>query len=154
VTTHIGNPLTSLPTEKPFCPRQPTGAHFSPQGPRSQPSQSLIKSICYPHLFKLNTKAIQHGCKYEDYAIRAYEAHVKKTHINSQLTRSGLFINKEHPFLHATPDFLTLCDCCGLGCGEAKCPISIQEGDFEKYAEEKSSCLEKGSWFLKVEKRT
>ena len=46
----------------------------------AQPSQSLIKSICYPHLFKLNTKAIQHGCKYEDYAIRAYEAQMKKTH--------------------------------------------------------------------------
>ena len=119
----------------------------------AQPSQSLIKSICYPHLFKVNTKAIKHGCKYEDYAIRAYEAHMKKTHINFLLTRCGLFINKEFPFLHATPDFLTSCDCCGLGCGEVKCPISIQEGDFEKYATEKSSCLKKidGSFKLKRE---
>ena len=28
----------------------------------AQPSQSLIQSICYPHLYKLNTKAIKHGC--------------------------------------------------------------------------------------------
>ena len=77
---------------------------------------------------------------------------MKKTHINFLLTRCGLFINKEFPFLHATPDFLTSCDCCGLGCGEVKCPISIQEGDFEKYATEKSSCLERlmvASWLAR-----
>ena len=119
----------------------------------AQPSQSLIKSICYPHLYKVNTKAIKHGCKFEDYATRAYEAHMKKSHINFQLTRCGLFINKEYPFLHATPDFLTSCDCCGLGCGEVKCPISIQNGDFEKYVQEKNPCLEKvnGSFKLKRE---
>jgi len=118
----------------------------------AQPSQSLIKSICYPHLYKVNTKAIKHGCKYEDYAIRTYEAHMKNTHINFQLTRCGLFINKKYPFLHAIPDFLTSCDCCGLGCGEVKCPICIQNGDFEKYVEEKSSCLEKVNGFFKLKR--
>ena len=91
----------------------------------------------------MNTKAIMHGCKYEDYAIRAYETHMNKSHINFKLTRCGLFINKEHQFLHATPDFLTSCDCCGLGCGEVKCPFSIKNADFDKYVQEKSSCLEK-----------
>ena len=119
----------------------------------AQPSQSLIKSICYPHLYKVNSKAIKHGCKYEEYAIKAYETHMKKSHINFQLTRCGLFINKQYPFLHATPDFLTSCDCCGLGCGEVKCPICISNGDFEKYVQEKSSCLEKvdGTFKLKRE---
>ena len=51
-------------------------------------------------------------------------------------------VNKQYPFLHAIPDFLTSCDCCGLGCGEVKCPICIQDGDFDKYVQEKSSCLE------------
>ena len=37
------------------------------------PSQSLIQSICYPELNKLNTEAIRHGCKHEQDAITAYE---------------------------------------------------------------------------------
>ena len=117
----------------------------------AQPSQSLIKSVCYPHLYKVNSKAIKHGCKYEEYAIKAYETHMKKSHVNFQVSRCGLFINKQYPFLHATPDFLTSCDCCGLGCGEIKCPICIPDGDFDKYVQKKSSCLEKvnGTFMLK-----
>ena len=73
----------------------------------SQPPQALIKTICYPNVFKMNTKATRHGCKHEDDAICAYENEMKKTHSNFTLTRCGLFINEQHPFLHATPDFLT-----------------------------------------------
>ena len=46
----------------------------------AQPSQSLIKSICYPHLFKINTKAVTYGCKHEDDAIKAYEEIMAMTH--------------------------------------------------------------------------
>lgn len=71
--------------------------------------------------------------------------------MNFSLTRCGLFINKEHPFLHTTPDFLTQCDCCGLGCGEVKNPLTSENGEFEKYATHKHSCLEKkdGKFALK-----
>ena len=68
---------------------------------------------------------------------------MKSIHKNFSLTRCGLFINKEHPFLHATLDFLTQCDCCGLGCGEVKNSLTLENGDFEKYATHKHSCLEK-----------
>ena len=68
---------------------------------------------------------------------------MKSIHKNFSLTRCGLFINKEHPFLHATRDFLTQCDCCGLGCGEVKNLLTLENGDFEKYATHKHSCLEK-----------
>ena len=44
----------------------------------SQPPQALIKMICYPNVFKVNTKAARHGCKHEDDAIRAYENEMKK----------------------------------------------------------------------------
>ena len=68
---------------------------------------------------------------------------MKSIHKNFSLTRCGLFINKEHPFLHATLDFLTQCDCCGLGRGEVKNSLTLENGDFEKYATHKHSCLEK-----------
>ena len=57
---------------------------------------------------------------------------MKSIHKNFSVTRCGLFINKEHPFLHATPD-----------CGEVKNPLTLENRDFEKYATHKHSCLEK-----------
>ena len=119
----------------------------------AQPSQSLIQSICYPHLYKLNTKAVKYGCKYEESAIKAYEQVMKEHHVNFELKRCGLFINKEYPYIHATPDFLVSCDCCGLGCGEVKCPISIKNGDFEEYSRKSTACLENVNGKLKL-KRT
>lgn len=44
----------------------------------SQPPQALIKTICYPNVFKVDTNATRHGCKHEDDAIRAYENGMKK----------------------------------------------------------------------------
>lgn len=47
--------------------------------------------------------------------------------------KCGVFIDKEHPWMHATPDFLCSCSCCGKGCGEVKCPYSIDDCDFDSY---------------------
>ena len=109
----------------------------------AMPSQSLIQSICYPELNKLNTKAIIHGCQHEEEAIRAYEEIMKKQHINFKIEKCGLMINEEYPWLHATRDFLCSCDCCGEGCGEVKCPLCIENCDFDNYVAKPSSCLEK-----------
>ena len=48
----------------------------------SQPSQSLIKSIFYPHLFRFNTAATIHGCKHEESAIQTYTSYMKQSHVN------------------------------------------------------------------------
>jgi len=74
------------------------------------PSQSLIQSICYPELNKLNTKAVRHGCKHEQDAINTYENAMKKEHVNFKVVKCGLIINEEYPWLHASPDFLCSCD--------------------------------------------
>ena len=66
---------------------------------------------------------------------------MKKSHTNFQVKKCALFINQEYPFLHVTPDFLTSCDCCVLGCGEVKCPLCIQDANFEDYAALRNSCL-------------
>lgn len=91
----------------------------------AQPSQSLIKTICYPSLYKVNTKATRYGLKYESDAIKAYGASMKSRHVNLEVKKCRLFINKENSFLHAIPDFLVSCDCCGSGCREVKCLIVI-----------------------------
>ena len=86
-----------------------------------------------------------HGCKHEGLAISAYEHVMKEKHKNFKIVKCGMFINKKYPWLHATPDFLRSCDCCGEGCGEVKCPLCIENCDFESYVSKSLSCLRKGS---------
>ena len=106
------------------------------------PSQSLIKSICYPDVFKFSTPATEHGCKHESEAIIAFEKQMKAEHTNFKTIKCGMFINKEYPWLHATLDFISWCKCCGYGCGEVKCPYCIDGTDFEGYLQKATSCLE------------
>ena len=122
-------------------------AHTNP----TQPSQSLIKKICYPQLFNCSTKATEYGIKHEKDAVQAYEKLMQQKHSNFKVKGCGVLINKENPCLHATPDFLVECDCCGEGCGEAKCPVSIEGCDFEGYSNKKAACLElhNGKYMLK-----
>lgn len=47
----------------------------------SQPSQSLIKTICYPDIFNFTTKATKQDCKHEASAIKAYEQVMRNTHL-------------------------------------------------------------------------
>lgn len=103
------------------------------------PSQSM----CYPHLFKINSKAIIHGHRNEAPAIDAYAKVMSQTHRNFKVEHCGMIIDKHHPWIHATPDVMTSCSCCGDGCCEVKCPYSIENCNFEAYAEKKDSCLEK-----------
>ena len=78
---------------------------------------------------------------------------MKEKHINFQVTKYGTFINKQYPWLHATPDFLCWCDCCGDGCGEVKCPYCLKDTDLEQYINKYNSCLksENGDASLKRE---
>ena len=54
---------------------------------------------------------------------------------------SNIATIQQYPWLHATPDFLCSCDCCGEGCGEVKCPLCIENCDFDSYVQKSSSCL-------------
>lgn len=62
----------------------------------SQPSQSLIKAICYPNIFRFSTAATKHGCKHEESAIAEYEQTMKKRHVNFVVTKYGTIINKKY----------------------------------------------------------
>ena len=70
---------------------------------------------------------------------------MKKEHINFKIEKCCLMINEEYPWLHATPDFVCSCDCCGEGCVEVEYPLCMEECDFDNYVGKPSSCLEKAS---------
>ena len=61
--------------------------------------------------------------------------------MNFKVKECGMFVNQEYPWLHATPDFLCSCDCCGEGCGEIKCPYRLKDLDFKEYLTKQGSCL-------------
>lgn len=116
----------------------------------AQPSQSLIRTICYQAFTRSILK--QSGMvKSTSDAIKAYEVAVKANHANLEVKKCGLFVNKGKAFLYATPDFLVSCSCCGNGCGEVKCPFII-DGNFEDYIQQKNSCLEKVNGHFQLKK--
>ncbi len=66
-----------------------------------------------------------------------------KKHDDFKVTKCGLLVNADMPFLHATCDFYCYCDCCGLGCGEVKCPYCLEGFDFGNYVTKRFLALRK-----------
>ena len=95
---------------------------------------------------------MKYGQKHESDAIKPYEASMRASHVNLEVKKCGLFINKDNSFLLATPDFCVSCDCCGSGGGEVKCPMVIVDGNFEDYVKHKNSCLKKVNGNIQLKK--
>ena len=51
------------------------------------------------------------------------EKKIESVHENFQIFDSGLWINKDFPYLGASPDGIVSCDCCGIGLCEIKVTI-------------------------------
>ena len=109
------------------------------------PSQSLIKSICYPESYRFSSVATSWGCDHEKIAREMYETDLKDGHKNVVIEDSGLHISIKNPFLGASPDALVACDCCGEGCLEIKCPFCSKDQFIFEAAENKKFCLDKVS---------
>ena len=107
----------------------------------TQPSQSLIKQICYPESHRGTSESQEWGLKHEKTARDTYCSAVKK-HVNFTMTLSGLVIHPEHPHLGASTDGVVSCDCCGLGVLEIKCPFSCKNKSFtEASRDDPQFCL-------------
>ena len=105
----------------------------------SQPSPSLIKSICYPDTYKFVSTACSYGCRHEEVVRKEYMYEMSKKHESFTLSEAGLHLDPLHPFLGATPDGLVNCSCCGNGVLEVKCPYSCRERGFQQAVEEDTS---------------
>lgn len=44
-----------------------------------------------------------------------YFEHSKITHRSLKINQCGLFIDKNYPYIGASPDGIVLCKCCGKG---------------------------------------
>ena len=122
----------------------------------TQPSQSLLKSICYPESYKFSNKATKWGCKHEKTAREAYFHKAVQSHLNLTITNRGLVIHPQHPHLGASPDGFVKCYCCGSGVIELKCPFSCKDRSFLEAIGEKIFCLERseGDTFILKQNHT
>ena len=89
------------------------------------PSQSLIRSICYPELNKVFSKATMHGGKHEGLAISAYEHVVKEKHKNFKIVKCGMSINKEYPGYMLPQTFSVLVTVVGKGVEMSSVPFAL-----------------------------
>ena len=89
------------------------------------PSQSLIKTVCYPEEFSFYTKQTTWGIKQKKKAQNCILAKFHKhSHIDLCIVESGLVINPKCPFIGASPDGIISCGCCKTGVLEINCPYS------------------------------
>ena len=63
----------------------------------AQPSQSLVKAICYPES-QFRTKAKTWGCEHEDDARVQYISIMEKDHAGFSVSSSGLIVDATYPF--------------------------------------------------------
>ena len=68
--------------------------------------------------------AIKWGIENETTAQEEYIVTMSSSHASFKCDLAGLVINPLYPFLGASPDGFTECDCCGKGLLEIKCPFS------------------------------
>ena len=108
----------------------------------SQPSTSLIQSICYPESHCFKSISTSWGCEHEASAIVEYKLKEGSRHRDFVICNSGLVIHPSYPFMGASPNSFIECKCCGKGVVEVKCPYSCKE----KLLNER---VAEGSFFLK-----
>jgi len=118
----------------------------------ASPSQSLIKSICYPEAFAFTSKQTIWGCKHEKSARDLYYKNAALKHRNLKIEDSGLVINPRWPFIGASPDGFINCDCCGRGVVEIKCPYCHRNDTIESAVkEDKNFCIKEQNGSLQLD---
>ena len=90
----------------------------------TNPSQSLVKSICYPEELAFTSKQTNWGQKQEKAAKELYLKINISNHDQLVVTDSGLVINPQWSYMGASPDGIIECKYCGKGVLEIKCPYS------------------------------
>ena len=109
----------------------------------SNPSKSLLTSICYPEMVRFQSKACLYGCKHKDDAHKAYTEVMNAQHRSFTVVKSDLVLDMSHPFIGASPNGLVECSCCGKGTLEIKCPYSCRDKAFEEASKDKSFYLQR-----------
>ncbi|XP_025765083.1 uncharacterized protein LOC112847531 [Oreochromis niloticus] len=106
------------------------------------PAHSVVNRVCYPEK-TFSTVQTRWGVEHEEDARKAYKEIMASHHRNLQVRLCGFCVNN-FPEVGASPDGLTICDCCGKGCLEIKCPFKQRMASIKEAlaAQDKDFCLE------------
>lgn len=107
------------------------------------PSQSLVKKICYQNKKQINVPSLMWGREKEKNALDQYKLAISTQHENFRLEKTGLGIIPTKPYIGATPDGMFTCSCCGTGVVEIKCPYSLRDKNTEEMLLISDFCLDK-----------
>lgn len=88
----------------------------------NKPSVSLVKKLCYPQEHSFTSNATKWGCEHEANAVEEFFDWFSLEHEDPRLSSCGFMINKNYPFLGASPDGVIYCSCHGKYLLEVKCP--------------------------------
>lgn len=108
-----------------------------------KPSNSVIKQICFPE--KVSTTAINWGQRHEKTALQSYAQLLNAAqppHTGLSVQRTGLRIAEEKPFLGASADLITQCECHGKRVVEVKCPYSFRNKTVQDFFSDKQCYIE------------
>lgn len=61
----------------------------------------------------------------EENAVNEFYNQLSKSHRNAKLLECGLFLDRDNPYIGASPDRMVTCEYCPNACLEVKCPYSI-----------------------------
>jgi hypothetical protein len=117
-------------------------AHRAMHTKADNPSTSLIKSICSDKQTLLRVPAILWGRDHEKDAVETFVSHHREQHPNVVVKKAGLRICDTHSYFAASPDGLIVCDICGEGCLEAKCPYRWRDDNVEDMLKDKDCHLD------------
>ncbi|XP_073258888.1 uncharacterized protein [Porites lutea] len=84
-------------------------------------------------------------------AYNEFYARPLSKHQNCKLTKSGLCVLKEKPYIGASPDGIMTCSCCGTTALEIKCPYSIWDLCVSE-AWEQTDFLEQGDGMIQLKR--
>ena len=70
---------------------------------------------------KVPSKACKFGLEHESVALSEYVTQLQERHEDARVERPGLIVHPQYGFLHASPDAIMSCKCCGRWLVEVKC---------------------------------
>ena len=81
-----------------------------------------------------NIVSLKYGRAMEPNAANAFFDLLSKQHKNFKLIDCGLFLDKDLPYVGASPDRIISCDCCPQAVLEIKCPYSINHLQTQRFS--------------------
>lgn len=95
---------------------------------RKADGASAVRTIMqYDNKSISHIPAVKWGTEHEDTARDEFYLHMTTIHTNFVLKRTGLIIYQPYPFLAASPDGISTCDCHGDAVLEIKCPFKYKD---------------------------